>query len=76
LDSRGYVHLKLQNYQAAIADYDAAIRVVPRFAVALYGRGVAKVKSGNIEEGNADIAEALKLDGAIADRMAKLGVAP
>jgi len=76
LDSRGYAYLRLQNFPAAITDYDAALRMDPKMTVSLYGRGVAKLKSGNAEQGKADIADAVKLDGAIAEKMAELGVAP
>jgi len=66
----------MANYQAAIADYDAAIKADPKAVDPLYGRGVAKIKSGNAADGNADIAEAVKIDPQIAERMAKIGVTP
>lgn len=36
---RGYVHRKLGNFQAALVDYNAAIRINPQFVNAYAGRG-------------------------------------
>jgi tetratricopeptide (TPR) repeat protein len=75
LDSRGFVNLLLEKYADAIADYDAAMRG-RRTANSLYGRGIAKIRSGKEAEGRADIAEAMKLDQNITARMAGFGFAP
>src|SRR5262245_52519716 len=45
-DSLGLIHLKLGNYDEAIANYDAALKTDPNYASALYGRGTAKLKKG------------------------------
>jgi hypothetical protein len=42
IGSRGFVRLKLGDIDQSILDYDAAIRLNPKFAGALYGRGLAK----------------------------------
>jgi hypothetical protein len=60
-------------FEAAIRDYDAALKADPKIAESLYGRGVAKVKNGDAD-GNADIAAAKALNPNIAELMAKLGV--
>jgi tetratricopeptide (TPR) repeat protein len=57
----------------AIADYDAALKLNPRLAPALYGRGVAEIKRGN-PAGTADIAAAKAIQPNIAAAMAALGV--
>jgi tetratricopeptide (TPR) repeat protein len=75
LDSKGFVHLRLGEYQTAIENYDAALRSSPRMASALYGRGVARLRAGEAA-GNEDVVEALKIDPAIAPRMAAIGVTP
>ena len=49
LDSRGFVNLKLGQPKNAIADYDAALRIDPKHPSALYGRGIAKRRTGNTE---------------------------
>ena len=42
----------------AIADYDAALKLSPKLAEALYGRGVARQRNGAAAAGNADLAVA------------------
>jgi len=46
-DSRGLVELRLGQYDRAIADYDAALKLNPRTAWSLYGRGLAKRHKGD-----------------------------
>ena len=56
LDSRGLAYLKKGQWDAAIADYNAALRLNPKLASSLYGRGLAKLKNGDTNGGNADMA--------------------
>ena len=58
LASRGLAWLKLAQLDAAIRDYDAALRAKPQMAEALFGRGVARRKKGDITGGDGDIAAA------------------
>ena len=74
LDSRALVHLKRNDFKKAIADYDAILKIDPKNADSLYGRGVAKQKIGDTAGGNADIATATSLDGKIAERFSSYGV--
>jgi tetratricopeptide (TPR) repeat protein len=60
----------------AIADFDAALRVVPSFADALYGRGLAKQKKGDAAGGNADIAAAKESSADVVQRAASRGMPP
>ncbi|MCE9546982.1 MAG: tetratricopeptide repeat protein, partial [Planctomycetia bacterium] len=46
----------------AVADYDAAIKLVPGSAVAYLGRGQAKASLGQLDAALADFAKALELD--------------
>jgi hypothetical protein len=46
----------------AVEDYDAALRIDPMFAVALYARGQATLKQGNTASGKADVVAAQRLD--------------
>jgi tetratricopeptide (TPR) repeat protein len=48
-------------YDAAIRDYDAAIRIVPDFAVALNNRAWAYFKSGRPEKGLPDVERSLSI---------------
>jgi tetratricopeptide (TPR) repeat protein len=72
--NRGFTYLKLKQFEDAIADYTAALKLNPKLSCSLYGRGVAELKKGNIAAGNADIAAARSIEPDIADRMAALGV--
>lgn len=57
LKNRGFVHLRLGNFDRAIADLSAAIDGRPRFPAAYYLRGIAKLKKGD-DSGNADLERA------------------
>ena len=76
LDSRGLVHLRPKDYDKAIADYDAALRLQPQTAWSLYGRGLAKLRKGLTAEGQADIAAADALQPKIAEHAASYGIEP
>ena len=49
-------------YDSAISDYDAAIRINPEFAVALNNRAWAYFRSGRPAQGLADVEKSLKLN--------------
>ena len=76
LDSRGLVRLRLGQYEAAIADYDAALAKRADIAWSTYCRGLARLKLGRKGEGQADLDAASKIEPGIADRAAKVGLAP
>jgi hypothetical protein len=65
-DVSGYLDLQSKNDAAAIAAFDAVLRIDPAQAGALYGRGLAE--QGN---GAADIAAAKRLDPEIAAQFGK-----
>ena len=67
---------KLYQPDRALADYDAALRLDPRSAQALYGRGVAKQRTGDAEGAAADFAAAGKISSKVAEGYAALGVRP
>jgi tetratricopeptide (TPR) repeat protein len=75
LRNRGLTYLKLEDFDHALADYEAALRVNPSRARArsLYGRGLAKQGKGDIS-GAYDLAAALELDPGIAEEFAGYGV--
>jgi tetratricopeptide (TPR) repeat protein len=70
-NSRGFVQLKLDSFSQAISDFSAVIADNAKDdnsrAWALYGRGVAKKKSGDTAGGDADIAAAKALKSDIAE---------
>ena len=57
-----------------IADYDAALRINPKQASSLYGRGMAKLKTGNSDDAARDIAAAKALQADIAEEFASFGI--
>ena len=54
--NRGNAHYDQKDYALAIADYDHAILLKPKYPMALFNRGLAKLRSGDSTGGNADIA--------------------
>jgi Flp pilus assembly protein TadD len=62
-NGRGYTYSRKGDYNHAMTDYDEAIRLDPNYAVALCNRGTLKRKI-NDSSGDADIAEAKRLDAA------------
>jgi tetratricopeptide (TPR) repeat protein len=74
LDSRGFVHLKLGQFDDAIADFDAALRLEPKLASSLYGRGIARREKGDRAGSEADIAAAKALQANIAEEFTRYGV--
>jgi tetratricopeptide (TPR) repeat protein/predicted aspartyl protease len=76
LDSRAFVRLRLGDYDKAIEDYDAALRMNPQMPAALYGRGIAKIRKKKIAEGDADMTKAATIAPKIAQEFTALGIAP
>jgi tetratricopeptide (TPR) repeat protein len=72
-DSRGFTYLKLGQWEAAIGDYGSALRIDPKSASALYGRGLAKLKIGDPAGGNTDIAAAAAIEHDIRSKFAGYG---
>ena len=73
-DSLGYVHVRLKQWDKAIADYNKAISNQSDMVLSLYGRGVARRAKGDVAGGNADIAAATRDEPDIANIMRRLGV--
>jgi hypothetical protein len=59
---------------SAISDYNAALRIEPKMASAMYGRGLARLKKGDAAGGNADLASAKNLQKTVADEFSRYGV--
>jgi tetratricopeptide (TPR) repeat protein/predicted aspartyl protease len=76
LENRGLLELRQANYEKAIADFDAALKTMPKNAYVLYGRGVAKIRKNKTAEGEADIAEAVKIAPHIAAPFTARGLGP
>jgi len=68
------VNLLLKRYDAAITDYDAALKIRSDDAYSLFGRGAAKFKKGDLKGADADVVQAQALKPDIAEYMAVLGI--
>jgi tetratricopeptide (TPR) repeat protein len=77
--TRGYralAFLRLGDFDSAIVDYDHCIESQPNNASFFFGRGIAKLRSGNPTGANEDLASARALDPRIAQIFAGYGIAP
>ena len=74
--TRALLLFRLGDYDKSIADYDASLKINPKNAFALYGRGIDKLRKQKAPEGQADIAQAIALSPKIADGFARNGVSP
>jgi len=72
-DSRGLVELRLGQYDRAIADYDAALKLNPRTAWSLYGRGLAKRHKGD-PSAQSDMDAAAAINPELTARAKALGI--
>ena len=61
-------------FDAAIDDYSSALKLDPKLASALYGRGLAKLKKGDTAGSDADIALANAFEPNIKAHFARYGV--
>jgi len=75
-DSRGLVWLRLGDYDKSIADFDASLKITPRDAWSLYGRGIDKMRVKKTSEGEADIAQAKAISADIGDTFGRYGILP
>jgi len=76
LEHRGFVRLRLGDYDKSIADYDDSLKFAPQDSWSLYGRGIAKIRRQKTAEGQADLEAAKKLSPQIADAFARRGINP
>jgi tetratricopeptide (TPR) repeat protein/predicted aspartyl protease len=76
LDNLALVRFRLGDFDKSIGNYDAALKIRPKNAWTLYGRGLAKIKRNNRSEGEADIAEAVELAPGVADAYKRMGLSP
>jgi tetratricopeptide (TPR) repeat protein len=63
LDSRGFVFLRLNKYDDAISDFEAALKAKPDLPASLFGRGLAKMAKGDVASGQIDMKAAIALQG-------------
>lgn len=76
LDSRAVVGLKQQHFQDAWDDFNAVLKIQPRNARALYGRGLAAIGLKRDTDGAADIAQAKRMNADVVGYFQGIGVSP
>jgi tetratricopeptide (TPR) repeat protein/predicted aspartyl protease len=74
LDSLGLVQLRLGHYPESIKAYEQAVAQMPHSAWSRYGLGLAKIRSGQIDAGQADLVAARVLDPEIEARATGFGL--
>ncbi len=74
LTQRGHHAVRAQQWTSAIGDYESVLGMQKTSAEAYYGRGVAKVYSGDVRAGQQDMAQAQAFDSGIVGRMTAQGI--
>jgi tetratricopeptide (TPR) repeat protein len=72
-DTRGFIYLKLGDPALALAEYNAALTIDPNRALSLYGRGLARIRTGDAA-GKGDQAAALTINPEVADDFSIYGL--
>jgi len=72
--NRGMAFLKLNQTDRAIADYDTALKLDPESADDFYGRGIAKLKSGDKVGGKADIKMGKTMKPSVVEEFVRYGI--
>ncbi|MEZ5959274.1 MAG: tetratricopeptide repeat protein [Hyphomonadaceae bacterium] len=77
LDSRAVLRLKTHDFSGALADYDAALdHASANLDHFRYGRGIALIRMGRVDEGQSEIDAALALNPSIDEVFAGFGLRP
>lgn len=76
LDSVGLVALQQKRWQDAWTAYDGVLKIDAKSASARFGRGIAELRLGRTNDGNADIAGAVSAEPAIAQTYSGYGQQP
>jgi hypothetical protein len=58
----------------SINEYNTALQIDPNHARSLYGRGLAKTRSGDRQGGSTDMAAAMKIAPKVAEDFSRLGM--
>ncbi|MFK2879464.1 aspartyl protease family protein [Rhodanobacter hydrolyticus] len=74
LESEGLAQLRMQDYADAITSFQQVVSQQPHWAWARYGLGLARIRSGQPDAGNADLAAAKAINPQIAAKFEKYGI--
>ena len=75
-NARGLLKLRLGQWDGAIADYSAALALEPRAYRSLFARGVARLRKGEREVGERDLASARRYSFDVDAELRNSGLAP
>lgn len=75
-NERGLFNLRLGQLDAALSDYNMALKIAPATAYSLYGRGLTWLRKGDTARGDAGLAAARHLDATVDQTFAAIGFAP
>jgi tetratricopeptide (TPR) repeat protein len=75
-DSQGFIMLRLARYEESVAAYTAALKLQPKAAFSLYGRGIALRRQGKTAEGDADLKAAVAQYEKVGESFDGYGVRP
>jgi tetratricopeptide (TPR) repeat protein len=73
-DTRGFIYLKLGDPALALNEYNAALTIDPNRALSLYGRGLARIRTGDVAGGKGDQAAATTINPEVANDFSMYGV--
>lgn len=73
-DTRGFIYLKLGDAALALNEYENALQIDPNRAVALFGRGLARIGTGDVKGGEGDQAAARTINPEVDQQFAFYGL--
>jgi tetratricopeptide (TPR) repeat protein len=76
IDSKAFILLRLGQYREAIEQYDEALRLQPKLAQSLFGRGIAKRRAGQRASDDTDLKAARAVQPDIDAEFAAMGMRP
>jgi tetratricopeptide (TPR) repeat protein/predicted aspartyl protease len=74
--SRGLVRLRQGDYDKAIADFNDALKIMPKNARALYARAVAESRKNNKKESQTDLDAARQIAPQVAEKFERYNIVP
>jgi len=74
--SRGLVRLRQGDYDKAIADFNDALKIMPKNARALYARAVAESRKNNKKGSETDLEAARQIAPQVAEKFERYGIVP
>ena len=76
VDSLGLLFLRMGRLEESVQTYTRALELKPESVFSLFGRGTARIRLGQREEGTQDIREAMRIAPAVAGDFIMMNLAP